>query len=209
MTQTLYPLIYNFENLWLAYRKARRGKRKKARVADFEYHLEENLLELQAELETETWQPGAYRSFYIHEPKRRLISAAPFRDRVVHHALCNVIEPLWERRFIFDSYANRCGKGTHRAILRCSQFARRYRYVLQCDIRQFFPSIDHEILLATLARVIQDDNVLRMAERIVHSGSITISVSAWRSLTVSRSTSSAVLPKGSGRGQTSPACSCS
>ncbi len=166
----LYSQVYSFENLWLAYRKARRGKRKKASVADFEYGLEDELLQLQAELESETWQPGPYRSFYIHEPKRRLISAAPFRDRVVHHTLCNVIEPLWERRFIFDSYANRRGKGTHRAIVRCSQFAHRYRYVLQCDVRQFFPSIDHEILLATLVRVIQDEKVLNLAERIICSG---------------------------------------
>ena len=78
-------------------------------------------------MQEKTYQPGSYQSFYIHEPKRRLISAAPFRDRVVHHALCNVIEPIFERSFIFDSYANRLGKGTHRAMDRCQEFARRYR----------------------------------------------------------------------------------
>jgi len=79
---------------------------------------------LQRELHGHTYRPGPYVNFYIHDPKRRLISAAPFRDRVVHHALCNLIEPIFERSFITDSYANRVGKGTHRALDRCQQFAR-------------------------------------------------------------------------------------
>jgi retron-type reverse transcriptase len=119
-------------------------------VAAFEYKLEDNLLQLQRELKAQTYQPGEYHSFYIHDPKKRLISAAPFRDRVVHHALCNLIEPVFERSFIFDSYANRIGKGTHKAIDRAQQFARRFRYVLTCDVRQFFPSIDHAILRGIL-----------------------------------------------------------
>jgi RNA-directed DNA polymerase len=116
------------------------------------------------------YRPGAYESFYIHEPKRRLISAAPFRDRVVHHALCNLIEPVFERSFIADSYANRIGKGTHRALDRCQHYARRYRYVLQCDIRQFFPSIDHAVLRGILARKIGDAGVLWLVDRILASG---------------------------------------
>jgi RNA-directed DNA polymerase len=122
MNTSLYPQLWDWDNLLLAYRKASKGKRGKPAVAAFEYHLEDNLIHLQGELVTRTYQPGSYYSFYIHDPKRRLISAAPFRDRVVHHALCNVIEPLFERRFIFDSYANRVGKGTHRALDRCQQF---------------------------------------------------------------------------------------
>ena len=135
----LYPQVYDFENLYLAYRAARRGKRSKASVAGFERVQEDELLALQKELQDRTYTPGPYHSFYIHEPKRRLISAAPFRDRVVHHALCRVIEPIWERRFIFDSYANRLGKGTHRALDRAQEFARRYPYVLQCDVRAVLP----------------------------------------------------------------------
>jgi hypothetical protein len=88
----------------------------RAPAATFERQLKDNLVALQNDLAQQTYQPGAYYNFYIHEPKRRLISAAPFRDRVVHHALCNVIDPLFERGFIFDSYANRVGKGTHRAL---------------------------------------------------------------------------------------------
>ncbi|GEM_PF-4630302 len=92
----LYPQVWDFENLYLAYRKARRGKRGKVPAAAFERHEEEELLRLQSELRAKTYLPGPYHSFAIHEPKRRLISAAPFRDRVVHHALCRVIEPIWE-----------------------------------------------------------------------------------------------------------------
>lgn len=147
--------LYDWDNLLLAYHKAAKGKRGHADVAEFEYRLEENLLQLQQELKEQTYQPGQYHSFYIHDPKKRLISAAPFRDRVVHHALCNLIEPIFEKSFISDSYANRVGKGTHKAIDRAQQFARRFKYVLTCDIRQYFPSIDHEILLTTLYRKLQ------------------------------------------------------
>jgi RNA-directed DNA polymerase len=168
--RNLYPQIITWYNLYEAWRKARKGKRGKAPAASFEYNLEDNLLALQTELTAKIYQPGAYHSFYIHEPKRRLISAAPFRDRVVHHALCNVIEPIFERSFIHDSYANRVGKGTHRALDRCQQYSRRFPYALQCDIRQFFPSIDHAILRGQLAHKIKDDNVLWLIDQILKSG---------------------------------------
>lgn len=166
----LYPRVWAFENLYLAYRKARKGKRGRPPAASFEFDLENNILMVQEELRKKTYRPGPYVSFYIHEPKKRLISAAPFRDRVVHHAVCNVIEPLFERRFIFDSYANRAGKGTHRALNRCQEFARRYRYVLQCDLKQFFPSIDYAILREILARVISDQDMLWLVDQILASG---------------------------------------
>ena len=166
----MYAQIHTWENLRLAYHKAGKGKRGQGNVAAFEYRLEENLLQLQHELSTHSYRPGDYTSFYIHEPKRRLISAAPFRDRVVHHALCNLIEPIFERSFIADSYANRVGKGTHRALNRVQELSRRYPYVLQCDLRQFFPSIDHAILGETLARKIEDEEVRRLSELIIESG---------------------------------------
>ena len=136
----LYQKLCSWENLLLAEGKAARGKRGHPNVAAFEHRLEDNLLDLQRELEAKTYRPGGYTSFYIHEPKRRLISAAPFRDRVAHHALCNVIQPICERSFIHDTYANRVGKGTHRALDRAQTYARRYRYVLPCDVRKFFDS---------------------------------------------------------------------
>ncbi len=166
----LYDQVCDWDNVYLAYRKARKGKRSRPPAASFEFDLEQNLVVLRKELISKSYSPGQYTSFYIHEPKRRLISAAPFRDRVVHHALCNVIEPIFERSFIFDSYANRVGKGTHRALDRAQEYSRRYRYVLQCDVRQFFPSIDHAILRATLARKIADPDVLWLVDRIIASG---------------------------------------
>jgi retron-type reverse transcriptase len=116
------------------------------------------------------YQPGAYHSFHIHDPKKRLISAAPFRDRVVHHALCNLIEPVFERSFIYDSYANRVGKGTHKALDRASHYARHYRYFLPCDVRQFFPSIDHEILYRILGRKIENPDMMWLVGQILRSG---------------------------------------
>ncbi len=165
-----YPKICTWETLEMAYRKARKGKRGTLPVADFEYNWEGELLRLQEELATKTYQPGPYHSFYVHEPKKRLISAAPFRDRVVHHALCSIIEPIFEARFIHDSYANRVGKGTHRALDRCTYFARRYRYALPCDIKQHFPSIDHAILRAILAKHIACPDTMRLIDLILASG---------------------------------------
>jgi hypothetical protein len=170
MKDALYHRIYDWDNLVLAHRKAAKGKRGKEPAARFEYHLEDNLVALHEELRTKTYRPGPYNSFYIREPKRRLISAAPFRDRVVHHALCNVIEPIFERSFVHDSYANRKGKGHHRALDRAQFFARRYNYVLPCDVRQFFPSIDHALLRRTLARKLSDPDVLWLVDRILESG---------------------------------------
>ena len=166
----MYTTLTSWPNLLLAYRKAAKGKRGHANVAEFERHLEDNLLQIQRELSDFSYQPGEYTSFYIHEPKKRLISAAPFRDRVVHHALCNCIEPLFERSFIADSYANRIGKGTHRAIDRAQGFSRHYRYFLQCDVKQFFPSIDLIILENILAGKIHDPRVLWLCRQVIHSG---------------------------------------
>ncbi len=168
--KNLYPQIVDWHNLLAAWRKARRGKRYTPAAAAFERDLDYELLSLHRDLVDETYRPGQYVSFTVREPKRRKISAAPFRDRVAHHALCNVIEPIYERRFIFDSYANRKGKGTHAALDRCTNFMRRWRYVLQCDVRQFFPAIDHEILKGVLARTLACERTLRLCEKIIDSG---------------------------------------
>ena len=165
-----FARIVAWDNLWAAYRQAARGKRARDSTARFEHRLADRLLELQDELQTRRYRPGLYRHFFIHEGKRRKISAAPFRDRVVHHALCNAIEPAFEHRFIVDSYANRVGKGTHRAVDRLQQFARRYRYVLRLDIVKHFPSLDHAILRERLAEVIGDDEILWLVDTILASG---------------------------------------
>lgn len=166
----LWSQITTFENLLLAYRKAARGKRSRSSAASFEFQLEENLVELHQELTEGCYQPGGYTNFLVHDPKRRLISAAPFRDRVVHHALMNVAGPILERSFIEDSYANRVGKGTHKALDRCTHYLRRHAYVLPLDVRQFFPSIDHTLLLETLGRTIADEKTLALCRLILHSG---------------------------------------
>ncbi len=150
----LYPQIIDFENILDAVKKAQKGKRFRDSVLAFNYNLEGELAQLKKELTHKTYQPGAYRTFYIKEPKSRLISAAPYRDRVVHHALCNIIVPIIEPKFIVDSYANRVGFGTHRALRRFITFARSSRYVLQCDLQKYFPSIDHEILKSLLRSIL-------------------------------------------------------
>jgi retron-type reverse transcriptase len=167
----LYPRICAFENLYRAHRQARRGgKRRRPAVAAFEHDLGENLLRLREDLLHRTYRPGAYHNFIVIERKERKISAAPYRDRVVHHALINVIGSIFDARFIHDTYANRRGKGTHAALDRVQHFARRYPYVLQCDVREFFPSIDHAILRGLLARHIACQRTLWLIDCILESG---------------------------------------
>ncbi|MEE9304495.1 MAG: reverse transcriptase domain-containing protein [Thiotrichaceae bacterium] len=166
----LYSEVCSFDNLHQAWRKASKGKRSCPAAASFEINLADELIQLQQELITQTWQPGEYYSFTIRDPKERLVSAAPFRDRVVHHALCNITEAIYENTFIGDSYANRKGKGTHAALDRAQQYMRRYPYVLQCDLRQFFPSVDHAVLRSVLFRKIDDLQVRWLMERMVRSG---------------------------------------
>jgi retron-type reverse transcriptase len=168
--KNLFGQVTSFENLYQAYRLARRGKRDRPAVADFEFNLEANLLRLQAELEAQTYQPGGYHNFYIYEPKRRLVSAAPFRDRVVHHALCRVIEPIWEARFIHHSYACRVGKGTLAALTQAQTWVRQYRYAFHGDIVKYFPSIDHQILQGLLTRRIADRRTIWLMDQIISSG---------------------------------------
>jgi RNA-directed DNA polymerase len=163
----LWPQITDFENLLWAARKAQRGKRFRQNVLDFNYHREQKLLQLSRALKNQTYQPGKYQVFQVYSPKPRLISAAPYPDRVVHHALCNVIQPIFERTFIFDSYANREGFGTHRALRRFTHFARTSRYILQCDVRKYFPSIDHALLKAIIRRKIKCPDTLWLIDTII------------------------------------------
>ena len=166
----LYDQICHPLNIWWAYKAAAQGKRYTPAVASFEYDLEENLIEVEHDLKNETYELGGYHSFEINKPKRRLVNAASFRDRVVHHALMSVIEPLFERQFIFDSYANRKGKGTHAALDRCTYYLRRRPYVMHLDVRQFFPSVDHQILVSILSRTIGDKRVMNLIRKIIASG---------------------------------------
>jgi retron-type reverse transcriptase len=165
----LWNEIIAFSNLLNAAHQAQRGKRFRGNVLKFNYNLEQELFHLQAELQSKTYLPGDYRTFQIFEPKPRMISAAPYRDRVVHHALCNVIVPIFERTFINDSYANRVGFGSHRALRRFTEFARSSRYILQADIQKYFPSIDHEILKSFIHRKIKCPDTLWLINTLIDS----------------------------------------
>ena len=163
----LWPELTSFANLLAAAEAAAAGKRKRPDVAAFLIDLEPELLRLRRELLEGSYQPGRYRTFTILDPKPRQISAAPFRDRVVHHALTRTLEPVFERRFSRNSFACRTGMGTHRALEQAREGVRRFAYVLKCDVRKYFASIDHEILNQQLARVIKCKPTLDLAARIV------------------------------------------
>ena len=166
-TPDLFDHIASFEALHAAARRAARAKRAKPGVAAFLANLETEVLRLERELRSGSYRPGRYTTIEIFDPKHRIVSAAPFRDRVVHHAFCAVCEPIFERGFIHDSYANRVGKGTHRAVARYEKFRDRSRYVLRCDIFRYFHTIDHEILKRDLRRRLACERTLDLADRII------------------------------------------
>ena len=163
----LWPDLTSFANLLAAAEVAAAGKRKRPDVAAFLMDLEPELMRLRCELLAGSYEPGPYRTFTILEPKPRRISAAPFRDRVVHHALTNILEPIFERRFSNNSFACRAGKGTHKALAVAREGARRFPYVLKLDVRKYFASIDHQILNLQLERAIKCKPTLGLAARII------------------------------------------
>lgn len=163
----LFERVVAFENLLYATRQAARGKTSQLRVAHFLFHQEKECLRLQTELKQGIWLPSGFRVFEIREPKPRRISAADFQDRVVHHALCNILEPVFERRLIFDTWACRRGKGSHLAVKRAQVFSQRFPYFLKCDIRRYFDNVDHAILKRLLRRLIKDQAVLNLLDRII------------------------------------------
>jgi len=171
-SKNLFDGIISFENMLSATHKAAKGKRENLSVLRFFAHFEENLWEIIAELKNKTYQPGSYKTFSIYKPKPRQISAAPFRDRVVHHALIAFVGPILERTFIFDTYANRTDKGTHKAIERYQHYLKKYGYVLKFDIRKYFPSIDHSILKTLLRRKIACANTLWLIDLIIDNSNV-------------------------------------
>lgn len=175
----LWGRMISFENLLRAAEKAMRGKRFRPSTSRFHFYLEQELWQLHRELAGKTYQPGRYRTFHVFEPKKRMISAAPYRDRVVHHALTGMLEPIFERSFIHDSYACRKGKGTHAAVRRTQDFSRKFRYVWKADIRKFFPSMDHQVLKRLIARKIKDPDVRWLADRIIDGSNPQESITMW------------------------------
>ncbi|MGH6934889.1 MAG: RNA-dependent DNA polymerase, partial [Methylocella sp.] len=163
----LFDRIASFQALHAAARRAVKGKHKKAGAASFFANLERELLALERQLHANEYRPGRYLAFEVNDPKKRIVSAAPFRDRVVHHALCAVIEPIFETGFIDHSFANRKGKGTHRAIEVYERYRDRHAYVLRCDVFRYFPAIDHAILKAEFRRRIACSRTLALMDMIV------------------------------------------
>lgn len=166
----LWPRVVAFENLRRAALRAARGKRGSHAVARFLADLEPECLGLQRALADGTWEPGPASRFEIHDPKRRTITAAPFADRVVHHAVMDVLEPVLDRRMVDASYACRRGKGTHAALRRARRLVRRHGWFLKLDVAKCFESIDHDVAVQSLARSVKDRRVLALCERIVRSG---------------------------------------
>ncbi|MEX0877358.1 MAG: reverse transcriptase/maturase family protein [Candidatus Spechtbacterales bacterium] len=177
----LYSQIYDFQNLHSAYLNARKGKRYKGQILNYSYNIEENLLNLQKELKNKTYKHGAYTEFTIHDSKKRQIKAAPFKDRIVHHALYSQIEPIFDKSFIYDSYACRKTKGTHKALKRLETFLRSIStsnpagvpdkdiYCLKCDISKYFKNVDHKTLFNLLKKKISCKDTLWLLNEIIQS----------------------------------------
>lgn len=160
----LFEHVSNFHALVKAANKAALGKKAKPRVARFIEDLETEVIALERELLEKTYRPLPYHTFRVHDPKERMICAADFRDRVVHHALCAVLAPLMERSSIFDSYACRKEKGTHRALARAQHFCRRFGFFIKLDVHKFFDSVDHGVLKYQIRRIVKDPGLLWLAD---------------------------------------------
>lgn len=169
----LMESIADLDNLYLAFYKAGRGKKSKPEVISYNKHLDDNLQTLRYQLLTSKVEVGHYRYFSIFDPKKRLICAASFSERVMHHAVMNVCHPFFERNLICDTYATRIGKGTYQALDKAMKALSRYKYVAKLDVRKYFDSISHEVLKAKLRRIFKDRQLLSLFDSIIDSYSTT------------------------------------
>jgi len=168
----IFPEIISKENLYRSAYMASRGRRYRDSTANFNFSLEEEIGRLHKELLCKTYRHGRYRLFTIYDPKERNIAAAPFKDRVVHHAVHDVIEPIIDRTFIYDSYACRKDKGTHQAVDRAQRFLRANKFCFHGDIKQYFPSINHRIIKLILRKRIEDKDTLWLLDEIIDSAKL-------------------------------------
>jgi len=172
--EDLFHKLCSMKNLYSAFKKAKKGKGKKQDIIDFEKNLKKNLETLRIELLLKSYFPRPLCNFVIRDPKTRKVSKSEFRDRVIHHALCNIICPILEKNFIYDSYANRKGKGTIKAVERFEYFKKKVSrnntikcFILKCDIKKYFENINHNILFGIIKKKIKDQNILRLIEIII------------------------------------------
>ena len=185
--KNLYPKITSKENIKLAYKKARKGKTNKDYVINYNKNLKQNLQLLRIELLLHSYKPKPLKTFIVRDPKTRKISKSDFKDRIVHHALCNIIEPIFEKSFIYDSHANRKNKGTLKAIQRFDQFKRKVSrngktngwfdnnqikgYCLKADIKHFFKEIDKNTLLKLIKKKIKCKKTIWLIKLILNNQS--------------------------------------
>ncbi len=182
----LYKELYSKENLILAFKKARKGKSKKAYVINFESSLENNIKSLQYDLKNNLYRPHKLKKFIIRDPKTRTIHASIFRDRIVHHAIINILQPILENKFIYDSFAGRKDKGTHQAVKRFEYFLRKVSangrkikqplnnnsirgFVLKADIKHYFATMDQEILMGILSKNIKDEELINVVKIVLEN----------------------------------------
>jgi len=178
--KNLYPLIISAENLFAAWEVFKSDKRNKPDVAEFEQKVEQHIFQLRRDLRDKTYKHGPYYGFWVHDPKRRRIHKATVRDRVLHHAIFRIINPVFEPTFIPTSFSCRVGKGTHKGVesvrdmLRAeSKNGAEQCWVLKCDIRKFFDSVDHSVLLGVLKQRVGDADAFGLLTKIVESYSTT------------------------------------
>lgn len=162
--------------MFLAWNEFKRGKDKKLDVQKFALNLEDNLFGLYNELKNNVYQHSNYKSFYVRDPKLRHIHKAEIKDRVLHHAVVKIIEPLFEKGFVVDSYSSRKNKGTHRAVRRFQKFAWKLSqnntktvWVLKCDVKKFFDTVNHEILINSIKKQIKDKKAIKLIKNIIKS----------------------------------------
>ena len=174
--KNVYNKLCSYKNLILAFKKTRKHKTLKPYVIEFEKNLKENLLTLQTELFLHSYKPKPLETFILRDPKTRKISKSDFRDRIVYHAICNIIEPIFDRSFIYDSYANRKDKGSIKALKRFDYFKRkvsrnntRDAFILKADIKHYFEEVNHEILVKIIKKKIKDGNVIWLIKQILNN----------------------------------------
>lgn len=173
--RNIYEKIYDFENLYQAYLEARKCKRYRQDVLQFSANLEENLIQIQNELIYKTYKVGRYREFFVYDPKKRLIMALPFKDRVVQWAIYRQLNPILDKQYIYDSYGCRIGKGTHKAADRLQYWLRQvYRkpekyYYLKLDISKYFYRVDHQVLMEIIKKKFDDPDLIWLMDKIINS----------------------------------------
>lgn len=165
----LFEEIVSYENILLAWKKTQRLRRYRSDVLEFRENLDQNLIQIQESLINDSYQVGTYRNFYVFDPKKRLVSALPLKDRVVQHALSNIIEPIIDKSFFYDSHACRKGHGTILAVKQAHKFSKKNNFVLKCDVTAYFASIDHKILINLYDRKIKCQKTLKLIDKIINS----------------------------------------